>query len=79
MSLTAHTQHLTKISNNLVKLDVEKGRLTGERFRGKTKMGMGEFRCGSVVMNPTSIHEHVGSMPDLAQWVKNPALPRAVV
>ena len=33
--------------------------------------GGGSSFCGSVEMNPTSIHEDLGLNPGLAQWVKD--------
>jgi len=35
---------------------------------------MGSSPCGTAETNPTSIHEDVGSIPGLVQWIGNPAV-----
>ena len=39
------------------------------------KVFIGVTFVAQQVMNPTSNHEDVGSVPGLARWVKDPTLP----
>jgi len=43
------------------------------------KKRKGSSHHGSMIRNPTSIHEDVGLIPGLDHWVKEQVLPWAVV
>ena len=39
------------------------------------KNDMRSFHCDATEINPTSIDEDMGLIPDLVHWVRDPALP----
>ena len=60
--------HLLNVSSRVTQSDL-----------ATDKILLGRSHCGSVVMDLTTIHEDVGSIPGLAQWVKDLVLLQAVV
>ena len=50
-----------------------------ERKRDAKHSNIGSFRCSAAEMNPISIHEDVGLISVLTQYVRDLALPKSVV
>ena len=76
--LTCHTSECDFFGDESLKIKVKRGLedwalIQNDRFPCKKRSG--SSHCDSGVMNPISIHEDLGSIPGLAQWVKDPVLP----
>ena len=55
------------------------GPIKEKKKKKELKKKGGSSPCGSVVTNPTSIHENAGSIPDLTQWVKESGIDLSCV
>ena len=74
LALHVKTKTKNESKTRIMRYSILEERLHAELGRYKKMTEAESFYCGSVAVNPTSIHEDTGLILGLAQWVKDPAL-----